>query len=193
MPGPQVADPSTILTYQGKTPIIPDTAFIAPGAWVIGDVTLDEEVSIWFGCVLRGDDNAIRIERRTNVQDGTIIHVTEVDHPTIYRGPGHYWPRRAAAWGHAGRRLPDRHRFGDPRRCGCREPSDRCRRRGGSARQTSARRPVVEWQSGTISSRCPAGGAGFHPAERGPLLAGGRELSVIAGQPVTAGSTCRRR
>ena len=83
MPDPQAADASTILTYQGKTPIVPDTAFIAPGAWVIGDVTLDEEVSIWFGCVLRGDDNAIRIGRRTNVQDGTVIHVTEVHHPTI--------------------------------------------------------------------------------------------------------------
>ena len=83
MSGPQVAGPSTIVPYQGKTPIVPESAFIAPGAWVIGDVTLDEEVSIWFGCVLRGDDNAIRIGRRTNVQDGTIIHVTEVHHPTI--------------------------------------------------------------------------------------------------------------
>lgn len=49
-------------------------AFVAQGAIVTGDVTLGEDVGVWFGCVLRGDDAPIVIGRRTNVQDGTVIH-----------------------------------------------------------------------------------------------------------------------
>ncbi|MHC4836968.1 MAG: gamma carbonic anhydrase family protein [Planctomycetota bacterium] len=49
-------------------------AMVAEGAMVIGDVTLAEDVSIWFGCVVRGDDAPITIGARTNVQDGTVIH-----------------------------------------------------------------------------------------------------------------------
>ena len=50
------------------------TAFIAPGAVVLGDVTVGEEASIWFNAVVRGDSEAIRIGRRANVQDGAILH-----------------------------------------------------------------------------------------------------------------------
>ena len=64
-----------ILPYKGKWPKIADDVFIAPGASVIGDVEIGAGSSIWFNCVLRGDDNPIRIGERVNVQDGTVIHV----------------------------------------------------------------------------------------------------------------------
>lgn len=50
------------------------TAYVAPTAVVVGDVTLGAESSVWFGAVLRGDSEAIRIGRRTNIQDGAILH-----------------------------------------------------------------------------------------------------------------------
>jgi gamma-carbonic anhydrase len=66
---------SSIITYQGKTPKIDPTAFIAPGARLIGDIEIGPNSSIWYNCVLRGDVNRIRIGARTNIQDGTVIHV----------------------------------------------------------------------------------------------------------------------
>lgn len=71
---------SLILPLDGKTPSIHPSAFIAPGAVIIGDVEIGPDASIWYGCVLRGDTNAIRVGARSNVQDGTVIHV---DHPSI--------------------------------------------------------------------------------------------------------------
>lgn len=76
-----------ILPLNGKTPKIHDSAFIAPGAVIIGDVEIGPQASIWYNCVVRGDINAIRIGARTNVQDGSVIHV-ETDygdggHPAI--------------------------------------------------------------------------------------------------------------
>lgn len=59
-----------------------DGAWIAPGAVVTGDVVLGARVSIWFGCIVRGDVHLIRIGDDTNVQDGTIIHVSKGTHPT---------------------------------------------------------------------------------------------------------------
>lgn len=56
-------------------PNVDATAWIAPGAMVIGDVTIGDESSVWFNCVLRGDTNSIVIGRGCNIQDGTIIHV----------------------------------------------------------------------------------------------------------------------
>lgn len=64
-----------LLPYRGIFPTIHPTAFIAPGAVIIGDVEIGPESSVWFGCVLRGDVNIIRIGARTNIQDGTIVHV----------------------------------------------------------------------------------------------------------------------
>ncbi|BCA85094.1 gamma carbonic anhydrase family protein [Enterococcus saigonensis] len=55
--------------------------FIAKNAVVLGDVTLGKEVTIWFNSVIRGDSNFIKIGNRTNIQDGTIIHVDH-DAPT---------------------------------------------------------------------------------------------------------------
>ena len=65
----------TILPFGGKTPVIHPSAFIAPGCRIIGDVEIGPDASIWYNCVLRGDVNFIRVGARTNVQDGTVIHV----------------------------------------------------------------------------------------------------------------------
>ncbi len=61
-------------------PTIARSAWIAPGADVIGDVTIGEEASVWYRCVLRGDIAPITIGARTNVQDLTMVHV-DVDRP----------------------------------------------------------------------------------------------------------------
>jgi carbonic anhydrase/acetyltransferase-like protein (isoleucine patch superfamily) len=58
----------------GKRPTVPDSAWIAPSAELIGDVRLGEEASIWFGAVIRGDNTPILIGGRTNVQEGTVMH-----------------------------------------------------------------------------------------------------------------------
>jgi carbonic anhydrase/acetyltransferase-like protein (isoleucine patch superfamily) len=63
-----------ILPYRGLWPKIHPTAFIADTAAVIGDVEIGPGSSIWFGCVLRGDVNRIRVGAGTNLQDGTIVH-----------------------------------------------------------------------------------------------------------------------
>lgn len=65
-----------ILPYRGVLPTIHPSAFISPGATIIGDVHIGEETNIWPGVVIRGDVMPIRIGARTNIQDGTIVHVT---------------------------------------------------------------------------------------------------------------------
>ena len=72
-----------ILTFEGHTPRVDDTAFVVRSATVIGDVVLGAWASVWFNAVIRGDVNQIRIGDRTNVQDGTVIHVTAGTHPTF--------------------------------------------------------------------------------------------------------------
>ncbi|WP_164118672.1 gamma carbonic anhydrase family protein [Sphingorhabdus sp. Alg239-R122] len=64
----------TILPLHGKAPQIHDSAFIAPGCRIIGDVEIGPDASIWYNCVIRADVNRIVIGARTNVQDGTVIH-----------------------------------------------------------------------------------------------------------------------
>jgi carbonic anhydrase/acetyltransferase-like protein (isoleucine patch superfamily) len=65
-----------ILPYRGVMPTIDPSAFIAENAVVIGDVHIGAESNIWFGCILRGDVHEIRIGKRTNIQDGSVIHTT---------------------------------------------------------------------------------------------------------------------
>ena len=73
-----------IKNFQNLTPKIHESAFIAENAVIIGDVEIGERASVWYNCVLRGDVNQIRIGADTNVQDGTIIHVSRgADFPTI--------------------------------------------------------------------------------------------------------------
>ena len=64
-----------IIEYEGITPNIHSSAFVAPGAMIIGDVKIGEESTVWFNCVLRGDLEPIHIGCRTNIQDGTVIHM----------------------------------------------------------------------------------------------------------------------
>ena len=64
-----------IYSLGDNTPRIPQSAYIAPGATVIGKVSLGEESSVWPSAVIRGDDDTIAIGDHTNVQDGAVLHV----------------------------------------------------------------------------------------------------------------------
>lgn len=72
----------TIAPYEGKSPRIHETAFVAPGACLIGDVEIGPGASVWYNCVLRADLNRIVVGARSNVQDGTVVHV-EPHLPTL--------------------------------------------------------------------------------------------------------------
>lgn len=63
-----------ILNFEGRSPRIPGSAWIAPGATVVGNVGLGERASVWYGSVLRGDTEPITVGARTNIQDGAILH-----------------------------------------------------------------------------------------------------------------------
>lgn len=65
-----------IRPYRGLEPQIDESAFIAENTSITGDVTIGAESSIWYGCVLRGDVNDIKIGKGTNIQDGSVIHTT---------------------------------------------------------------------------------------------------------------------
>jgi carbonic anhydrase/acetyltransferase-like protein (isoleucine patch superfamily) len=66
-----------ILAYEGRMPRIAPSAFVAPTATLIGDVTIGEEASVWFGAVLRGDFGRIEVGRRANIQDNAVIHSSD--------------------------------------------------------------------------------------------------------------------
>jgi carbonic anhydrase/acetyltransferase-like protein (isoleucine patch superfamily) len=72
-----------ILEYGGKRPRLGERVYLAPTASVIGDVELEDDVSIWFNSVVRGDCHSIRIGARSNVQDNCAIHVTQGRYPTV--------------------------------------------------------------------------------------------------------------
>ena len=72
-----------IRPFRGKHPQIHPSAYIEESAQIIGDVVIGEESSVWFNAVVRGDVFYIRIGNRTNVQDGTVIHVQNDSHATI--------------------------------------------------------------------------------------------------------------
>jgi carbonic anhydrase/acetyltransferase-like protein (isoleucine patch superfamily) len=69
--------------YAGKAPRIDADAWLADDATVTGDVTLGPGASLWFGVVVRGDVNHVRIGARSNVQDLSVVHVTGGTHPTV--------------------------------------------------------------------------------------------------------------
>lgn len=72
-----------LLPWQGTTPAVDREAFVAPGAVLIGDVAVGAGSSIFFNCTLRGDVNHIRVGAQSNIQDGTVIHVSGQGSPTI--------------------------------------------------------------------------------------------------------------
>jgi len=69
--------------YKGIWPEIADDCFIAPGARIIGDVKIGAGSSVWFNCVVRGDVGIVRIGERTNIQDGSVLHVDSDGFDTI--------------------------------------------------------------------------------------------------------------
>jgi carbonic anhydrase/acetyltransferase-like protein (isoleucine patch superfamily) len=75
-----------LIGFAGRSPLVHPLAFVAPGARLIGDVEVAAEASVWYNCVLRGDVNRIRIGARTNIQDGTVLHV---DSPKAEGEAGH--------------------------------------------------------------------------------------------------------
>lgn len=72
-----------ILPYYDKFPKIAEDAFIAEGCQIIGDVEIGSKCGIWFNCVIRGDVAKVKIGQKTNIQDGTVIHVTRGGYDTI--------------------------------------------------------------------------------------------------------------
>jgi carbonic anhydrase/acetyltransferase-like protein (isoleucine patch superfamily) len=75
-----------VFSFEGKTPSIHPTAFIAPTATVVGDVTVEENASIWYGAVVRGDFSPVVIRAGANVQDGSVVHGPPENPTTIGRG-----------------------------------------------------------------------------------------------------------
>ena len=69
--------------YQGVLPRLGARVFIAPGAYVVGDVEIGDDVSFWFHTSARADVNSIRIGARTNIQDGTVLHVAHHHHRLV--------------------------------------------------------------------------------------------------------------
>ena len=74
---------SHIISWQGHHPKIADGVFVASGAAIIGQVSLAEDVNVWFNTVIRGDVNTIKVGARTNIQDNTTVHVTSKTGPTV--------------------------------------------------------------------------------------------------------------
>ncbi len=72
-----------IHSFEGVSPTIHDTVFLAENASIIGDVHIGRESSIWYGAVIRGDVYYIRIGEQTSIQDNTVIHITDQKHETI--------------------------------------------------------------------------------------------------------------
>jgi carbonic anhydrase/acetyltransferase-like protein (isoleucine patch superfamily) len=72
-----------IRAYRGVLPTIASSAYVDESAQVIGDVVIGEESSVWMTVVMRGDVNLIRMGTRSNIQDGTIVHVMRGTHPTV--------------------------------------------------------------------------------------------------------------
>jgi gamma-carbonic anhydrase len=72
-----------IKSYSGKSPVLGARVYLAETAAVVGDVVLGDDVSIWYGAIVRGDCHFIRVGDRTNIQDNCVLHVTQATHPTI--------------------------------------------------------------------------------------------------------------
>lgn len=69
------------IEFNGRSPRVHPTAFVAPNATLVGDVVVEENASIWYGAVLRADQNLIRVGAESNVQDGAVLHCDSPDLP----------------------------------------------------------------------------------------------------------------
>lgn len=72
-----------IIPFKGKNPKVEKGVFVAPNATIIGDVTIAKDCGIWFGAVIRGDSNSIKIGSRTNIQDNSVLHIETTHSLTI--------------------------------------------------------------------------------------------------------------
>lgn len=75
--------PMPVFGYQGVRPRLGERVYLAPNAFVSGDVEIGDDVSFWFGAVARGDVNSIEIGERSNIQDGAILHVSYREHRLV--------------------------------------------------------------------------------------------------------------
>jgi carbonic anhydrase/acetyltransferase-like protein (isoleucine patch superfamily) len=75
-----------IYALDGRAPVFPESGeyWVAPSATLIGDIVLEEAASVWFGAVLRGDNETITVGMRSNVQDGCVFH-TDMGYPLTIR------------------------------------------------------------------------------------------------------------
>jgi len=72
-----------VIPFKEKTPVVSASAFVAPDAWIIGDTTIGDNVSIFFNAVLRGDIQPIKVGRGTNLQEHTLIHTSHGMSPAL--------------------------------------------------------------------------------------------------------------
>lgn len=77
IPSGSFPEPEKVLRNIKQRPTVAPSAFIAPGATVVGNVTLGEKASVWFNTTLRGDINSIEVGAHSNVQDGAVVHVAD--------------------------------------------------------------------------------------------------------------------
>ena len=75
-----------LTSYRGKSPVLKPGSYLAPLVSVIGDVVLEEGAALWYGAVVRGDQNAIRIGSGSNIQDNAVLHVSDEDPLTVGKG-----------------------------------------------------------------------------------------------------------
>ena len=108
--------------HLGKKPEISGALFVAPNATVIGDVVLGPKASVFYGAVLRGDINVIRVGEGTNIQDNAIVHLADGRRP--HRGVVHDRPRGNRPCVHGRGRVPDRDGSDGPRWSEHRGPLD---------------------------------------------------------------------
>ncbi|WP_167131736.1 gamma carbonic anhydrase family protein [Paramicrobacterium chengjingii] len=77
-----ISDPASVISLPNGRPAVAETAFVASGAKVVGNVTLGEDSGVWYNAVLRGDSDAISVGARSNLQDGVAVHV-DAGSPTV--------------------------------------------------------------------------------------------------------------
>jgi carbonic anhydrase/acetyltransferase-like protein (isoleucine patch superfamily) len=83
IPSGTFPDPEKVIQNIKSHPAVAPTAFIAPGATVVGNVTLAEETSVWFNTTLRGDIHRIQVGAHSNIQDGAVVHVADLHEAII--------------------------------------------------------------------------------------------------------------
>jgi carbonic anhydrase/acetyltransferase-like protein (isoleucine patch superfamily) len=74
---------NSILPFNGVAPLLDASVYVAAGARIVGDVAIDADSSVWFNVVVRGDVHWIKIGKRTNIQDGAVLHVTHQRFPLL--------------------------------------------------------------------------------------------------------------